>query len=85
MGDAKGRRTFDREFKESAVRLIVDGGRSVAEVSRSLGIHQNQLRRWRQKYLEDREHAFPGKAGCIWQRLWMCITVRSWAGPSINE
>jgi len=61
MGDAKGRRTFDREFKESAVRLIVDGGRSVAEVSRSLGIHENQLRRWRQKYLEDREHAFPGK------------------------
>jgi len=32
MGDAKGRRTFDRDFKESAVRLIVDGGRSVAEL-----------------------------------------------------
>ena len=61
MGDPKGRRTFDREFKESAVKLIVDGGRSVAEVSRSLGIHENQLRRWRQKYLEDREHAFPDK------------------------
>jgi len=61
MGDQRGRRTFDREFKESAVKLIVDGGRSVAEVSRSLGIHENQLRRWRQKYLEDREHAFPGK------------------------
>ena len=55
MGDPKGRRTFDREFKESAVRLIVDGGRSVAEVSRSLGIHENQLRLWRQKYLEERE------------------------------
>jgi len=34
MGDAKGRRMFDREFKESSVRLIVDGGRSVAESSR---------------------------------------------------
>ena len=61
MGGPKGRRTFDREFKESAVRLIVDGGRSVAEVSRSLGVHENQLRRWRQKYLEDPKHAFPGK------------------------
>ena len=26
----------------------------------------------------------PGRAGCIWRRLWMCITVRSWAGPCIN-
>jgi transposase len=61
MGDPKGRRTFDREFKEGAVKLIVDGGRSVAEVSRSLGVHENQLRRWRRKYMEDREYAFPGK------------------------
>ena len=36
MRERKGRRTFDREFKESEVRLIVDGGRSVAEISRSL-------------------------------------------------
>jgi transposase len=61
MGEPKGRRKFDREFKESAVRLIVDGGRTVTEVSRSLGVHENQLRRWRKKHLEDPEHAFPGK------------------------
>ena len=61
MGEPKGRRKFDREFKESAVRLIVDGGRTVTEVSRSLGVHENQLRRWRRKYFEDPEHAFPGK------------------------
>jgi len=57
----KGRRKFDREFKEGAVRLILDGGRSVREVARDLGIHENMLHRWKQEYLEDQEHSFPGK------------------------
>jgi transposase len=26
-----------------------------------LGVHENVLRRWKQEYLQDREHAFPGK------------------------
>jgi len=58
MGD---RRKYDREFKEGAVRLVVDGGKSVRSVARDLGIHENMLHRWKTEYLEDREHAFPGK------------------------
>jgi len=61
MAEMKGRRKFDREFKEGAVRLILDGGRSVREVARDLGIHENMLHRWKQEYLEDQEHSFPGK------------------------
>jgi transposase len=61
MGETKGRRKFDREFKEGAVRLIVDGGRTVRSVARDLGIHESVLQRWKKEYLEDREHAFPGK------------------------
>jgi len=42
-------------------RLVLDGGRSVRSVARDLGIHENMLHRWKAEYLEDREHAFPGK------------------------
>jgi len=61
MGETRGRRKFDREFKEDAIRLIVDGGRPVREVARDLGIHENMLHRWKQEYLQDKEHSFPGK------------------------
>ena len=61
MEETKGRRKFDREFKEDAIRLILDGGRSVREVARDLGIHENMLHRWKQEYLQDKEHSFPGK------------------------
>jgi len=61
MGEPKGRRRYDRDFKEGAIRLVLDGGRSVRSVARDLGIHENMLHRWKAEYLEDREHAFPGK------------------------
>lgn len=42
----KHRRKYDDEFKRSAVHMVT-GGRSVSEVSRSLGINPNLLRKWR--------------------------------------
>jgi transposase len=41
------RRTFDRAYKFSAVRLLAASDQSVSQVARSLGIHDNLLRRWR--------------------------------------
>jgi len=61
MGEERGRRKYDREFKEGAVRLIVEGSRTVRGVARDLGIHEGVLHRWKKEYLEDREGAFPGK------------------------
>jgi len=61
MRTVNSRRKYDREFKLEAVRLITDGGRRVAEVARSIGIHENLLYNWRRKYLDDTVHAFPGK------------------------
>jgi len=55
------RRKYDREFKVEAVKLVTGGGRGVAEVARNLGIHENLLYKWREKYTEDIAHAFPGK------------------------
>lgn len=43
------RRHFDRAYKLSAVRLLAVSGESVSQVARSLGIHDNLLRRWRQQ------------------------------------
>lgn len=61
MGEPRGRRRYDRDFKEGAVRLVLEGGRSLRIVARDLGIHENMLHRWKQEYLVDRDHAFPGK------------------------
>ena len=60
MSEGK-RRKYDREFKVEAVKLVTGGGRAVAEVARNLGIHENLLYKWREKYTEDIAHAFPGK------------------------
>jgi transposase len=61
MHTVHSRRKYDREFNLEAVRLITQGGRSVVEVARDLGIHENLLYKWRRKYLDDTAHAFPGK------------------------
>ncbi len=55
------RRKFDKEFKFEAVRLVVEEGRSVAEVARNLGIHENLLHVWKKRYKEDMSYPFPGK------------------------
>ena len=41
------RRCFDRDFKLSAVRLAESSDQSLAQIARSLGIHDSMLRRWR--------------------------------------
>jgi transposase len=56
-----GRRKFDQEFKQGAVKLVIEGKRTVADVARSLGIHDNLLHRWKRQYEEDPQDSFPGK------------------------
>lgn len=56
-----GRRKFDREFKEEAVKLVLHEKRSIAEVARNLGIHENLLYKWKHAYEERKAEAFPGK------------------------
>ena len=45
-----GRRAFDTEFKLEAVRLVVDQGLSIAQVSASLHVGPTALRRWVAQY-----------------------------------
>lgn len=47
----KVRRVFSPELKREAVRQVTDGGRSLAEVAREVGVRPEQLRTWKQRLL----------------------------------
>ena len=44
------RRSYTREFKAEAVRLVNDQGLSCAEAARDLGLHPSVLYRWVKGY-----------------------------------
>jgi len=52
-GRRNGHRKYDRQFKEEAVRLATEGGRTVSDVAHGLGIHENLLHTWKRKYKKD--------------------------------
>ena len=59
---ARQRRSYTREFKVEAVKLVTEKGYSVAEAARSLGLHQNLIRSWKQALEEAKgAQAFPGQ------------------------
>ena len=57
---SKTRRRFTAEFKRDAVRRMVEDGIQQAQVARELDVSANTLAKWKQEYLEDPEHSFPG-------------------------
>ena len=56
-----GRRSFTREFKVEAVRLVRDRGVSVAQAARDLGVHENVIRKWVKDFEADPAQSFPGQ------------------------
>ena len=57
---ARQRRTYTREFKVEAVKLVTEKGYSVTEAARSLDIGETLLRSWKQAFESEGNHAFPG-------------------------
>jgi transposase len=55
------RRTFSREFKLEAVRLVNERGVAVTQAARDLGLHENVLRKWVRELVADPQQAFPGQ------------------------
>jgi transposase len=43
------RRHFTQEYKDNAVSLVLDSGRSIADVARSIGVHEMTLGKWVKK------------------------------------
>ena len=54
------RKRFSAEFKREAVRLMRDSGKSVAVISRELGVPRNRLYKWQDDVEQKSEAAFPG-------------------------
>ena len=65
MGEPKkARRQFDEQFKRDAVLLMAEGGRTISQLSRDLGVGPAQVQHWRAKYGEkpDRGKNVPASA-----------------------
>lgn len=57
---AEQRKKFPREFKVEAVRRVVDGGDTAAEVARSLDLDPNLLYGWIRQFKAEAGEAFRG-------------------------
>ena len=60
------RRSYDKQFKMAAVKLVLENNMSVLEVSKELDIHYNSLYRWISEYEEYGESAFPGHGSALY-------------------
>lgn len=49
------RRRYSEEFKRDAVELVTEQGYSMAEAARSLGVHANLIRYWKDKLVEGKD------------------------------
>lgn len=58
----KKRRSFSKDFKLEAVKLIKEGGLSVARAAKDLGVYETSLRRWIKQYEVDQGK---GPAGAL--------------------
>lgn len=55
------RRIYTKEFKEEAVRLTRESGKSCAQIARDLGLGEGMLGRWKKELEARPEGAFPGQ------------------------
>lgn len=57
----KRRKKYSKEFKEEAVRHLVESEESVKDIAFKLGItNADNLRRWKHEIERKNENAFPG-------------------------
>ena len=56
-----GRRSFSREFKLEAVKLVKERGVSVMQAAKDLGLSPSVLGRWVREASVDPKQAFPGR------------------------
>ena len=48
--EKKPRKSYSREYKIEAVRMTTEGGISVAQAARDLGLNENTLHNWRRQF-----------------------------------
>jgi transposase-like protein len=55
MKQRKPYKTYTREFKQEAVRLIETTNRPATEVAMELGIRRNQFYKWKEQFRKENE------------------------------
>ncbi len=55
------RRRYTKQFKEEALRLVIQEGVSLTQVAQDLGLDASMLRRWRKEANVDDPKAFCGQ------------------------
>lgn len=55
------RKSYTREFKVEAVRLMETCGKPVAQLERELGLSESILHHWKRQLAREGDEAFPGK------------------------
>lgn len=43
---SENRKKYDQEFKDSAVRIVEESGKPIAQIARDLGVHEGTLGNW---------------------------------------
>ena len=56
----KQQKTYTKEFKLEAVRLVKSSGKPMSQIARDLGISDSALYHWSKQLAEQGEQAFPG-------------------------
>ena len=56
-------KTYTREFKLEALRMMEESGRPTSEIAAELGIRRNQLYKWKEQLIDKGDSAFPEKRG----------------------
>ena len=74
------RRKFTSEVKLAAVQRL-EGGASIAEVSRAFEVNPNVLHRWRKEFRDGPGNAFPGTG----KRRWDEAQVANWSAKSASK
>ena len=60
------RKSYDKQFKIAAVKLVLEDDMSVSDAAKQLSIHYNSLYRWISEYEEYGESAFPGHGTALY-------------------
>jgi transposase len=56
-------KTYTREFKLEALRMMDESDRPSSEIATQLGIRRNQLYKWKEQLQAKGDNAFSGKPG----------------------
>lgn len=62
-GKRKPYKTYTKEFKQEAVRLMEESDKPASEIALELGIRRNQLYKWKEQLQSKGDEAFAGNRG----------------------